>query len=190
MSANIVEKAHIDYLIEAGLELRSFRDSPLRWHVPESPLPTDYERGEVTGRTGPAHAEARRRELTEKTTDAVGAMLIAQNERSLNHRYDGEYAEVRVPYHFERGGPYVHILGRYEDGWRWKRVRVEPVSVLSAIACYEYQSCEDPGWESSEARAFCNALRHAAIRKLPGYEGAVWAIQGAQDPTEAVEVRA
>lgn len=83
-------------------------------------------------------------------------MLWDENYRSVNHRY-GE-SEITPEY-------------------RWQPVRRDPVSVLKAIACYEYQSCEHEGWRSSEARQFCDELRHRMIQFLPGYDEAEWSIQ-------------
>ena len=51
-----------------------------------------------------------------------------------------------------------------------------PVAVLKAISCYEYQSCEHPGWHTSEARQFCSVLRDHMISMLPGYDDAQWEI--------------
>jgi hypothetical protein len=48
--------------------------------------------------------------------------------------------------------------------------------VLKAIDCYRYQSCEHPGWASSEAQQFCLALQALAINHLPGYDQAPWDI--------------
>ncbi|MDP9471128.1 MAG: hypothetical protein M3Q71_10755 [Chloroflexota bacterium] len=53
---------------------------------------------------------------------------------------------------------------------------VDAVKVLKAIACYEYQSCEHPGWKDSAAHDFCDRLRHATINRLPGYDDAPWEI--------------
>ncbi len=56
--------------------------------------------------------------------------------------------------------------------------RLTPVEVLKACSCYEYQSCEHDGWERSEAFRLIEAIRHAAIAALPGYEDADWEITG------------
>ena len=85
-------------------------------------------------------------------------MLLKENYRSVNHRYDeGPTAEIQDPYVFSR------LL-----------VRIDPVAVLRAISVLEYQSCEHPGWEGSEAQAFCRALQGRAISHLPGYDEADW----------------
>jgi hypothetical protein len=46
--------------------------------------------------------------------------------------------------------------------------------VLAAIAGYEYQACEHDGWRRSETARFCQALRLAMVRRLPGYDQAPW----------------
>jgi hypothetical protein len=55
-------------------------------------------------------------------------------------------------------------------------VRLDPVQVLKAIRCYEYQSCEHAGWCTSEAKQFCLILTDYAVSQLPGYEVAAWEI--------------
>lgn len=50
----------------------------------------------------------------------------------------------------------------------------DPVQVLKACACYEYQSSESPDWDGGEAEGFIASLRRDAIRALPGFEDAVW----------------
>ncbi|HUZ55086.1 MAG TPA: hypothetical protein VMU94_21490 [Streptosporangiaceae bacterium] len=83
------------------------------------------------------------------TSGGSQAVLLAENRRSVNHRYaDDEY---QAPYVF------TEITGH-----------LDPIAILKAISCYEYQSCEHPGWEASEARSFCEALRRRIIRWLPG----------------------
>ena len=50
------------------------------------------------------------------------------------------------------------------------------VEALKALHCYEYQACDAPDWETTEAHAFCRALEHALIASLPGYSEAPWGI--------------
>jgi hypothetical protein len=61
--------------------------------------------------------------------------------------------------------------------------RLNPVAILKAIRCYEYQSCEHTGWETSEARLFCGAFRSRMIRMVSGYTTAAREII---DSSEAV----
>lgn len=156
MSAWIVSKRHIDYMLTAGLKFDSY---PLGWMAPVEEKPAEvHERGEPWGPEAVAHARERRQELTGESAGRVGVMLWAENYESVNHRYDEREVEAEL-YEYKP----------YPGG-------VDPVQVLKAIDCFEYQSCEPPGWEASEARAFCEALRQRTIGKLPGYEEAKWAI--------------
>ncbi|WP_189168085.1 hypothetical protein [Pilimelia anulata] len=88
------------------------------------------------------------------TADAVGAMLLAENAASINYRYPNDEPERPT-------------------GYRWTRVPVPgPLVVLKAIDCFDYQACEHPGRETSQAWRFCDALRRKMIRQLPGYSAA------------------
>jgi hypothetical protein len=55
--------------------------------------------------------------------------------------------------------------------------------VIKAADCLDYQSCEHPEWDKSEAKQLLDAIRAAAISKLPGYEEAEWAIDDMETTT-------
>lgn len=154
MSAFIVEKAHIDAMVQAGIRSGSPATGgfTLRWQVGDRPEWTE----DVTLEAYSVAVQERARELTRETANRVGAMLWNENKRSVDHRYNE--ANDREVYRFASS-----------------RV-TNPVAVLKAIHCYEYQSCEHPEWETSEAHAFCEALSGAMVRSLPGYDAAEWAI--------------
>lgn len=97
-----------------------------------------------------------RRTLTSDNLDAVGAMLMQACVASVDYRY-GETNQI--PF-------YRHTF----------RLPRPAVAVLKLIDCYEYQSCERPDWPTSEAHAYCAALRNRLIGQLPGYDAAPWAI--------------
>ena len=145
MSAFIVDKEHIDLLVTAGLEFRSY--GPLSWWH------------EATGK---------RYELTPQRAHEVGQMLWAENLASLVGRYPNDGSG-------ERPGPID-----FEDDmvltYRYQRIPGVPdiATVAKAVHCYEYQSCEHDGWKTSQARAFCQALEHACVTRMPGYEAAPW----------------
>jgi hypothetical protein len=86
-------------------------------------------------------------------------MLLRENQLSVNYRYR------------ENGIENIYF---FEESLTTETI--DPVVILKAIACYEYQSCEHPGWTTSEAHAFCEALRRRMIHHLPGYEEAPWEI--------------
>lgn len=158
MSAFVVDKVHIDALVTAGLKLAS-RYGPMKW-TDRGPTDEEISDTHVRGQSIPYGSmvwySEHKRELTSETAGRVGAMLLAENVRSVNHRYDEE--EWEQPYEFSqlRGTP-------------------DPRVVLEAIACYEYQSCEHPEWERSEAYRFCDTLRRECVRLLTG-DVSVWEI--------------
>ncbi len=105
------------------------------------------------------------RDLTDP--DAIGGRLVAENAASVHYRYpqdpiDGlpgpTDAYWMKPYFYSPFGGRVPTV----------------VEGLKLIKCYEYQSCEHPNWETSEAKAFCDALKEHLIRHLPGYDDAPW----------------
>ena len=87
----------------------------------------------------------------------VGRMLWEENYKSVNFRYGDNTATPAYDF---------SAIGR----------QVEPVVVLKAISCYEYQSCEHGEWEASEAKQFCDSLAKATIATLPGFADAPWGI--------------
>ena len=162
MSAYVVSDIHLHALLSAGLS-HGPRRGVLRWHAPESEEPAgeeDYTPGEPWGTTAVETATRRARELTRETADSVGLMLLAQNYASVNHRY--AEAEDEPLYRFQSLVGYP-----------------QPVIVLKALDCYEYQACETPDWAQTEAHDFCRALRKRMIAQLPGYEDAPWGIEDA-----------
>lgn len=87
---------------------------------------------------------------------AVGQRLWEANVKSLNAHF-GSKVEKRT-YEFE------------------KALVPEPVEVLKAIQCYEYQSGDFPGYDKSEAAKLCASLTAKAVTKLPGYDDAPWGL--------------
>ena len=164
VSAFIVDKATIDVLVTAAV-IGSSDPGPVQGHlhlrwagvpVPRARVacPGDYW-AELT-RSAVVWSEIGRTATTE-TASEVGRMLWLENHASVAYRYPGGG---------ELPGPYpMPILSDYE----WRRTRLLPATVvLKAIGCLEYQSCEHPGWEASEAFRFCDGLRRAMIHRLPG----------------------
>jgi hypothetical protein len=154
VSAYIVDEEHIHLLVNAGLGYANGLSGKLRWQVRELTIEEQnrvYAKGQPWGPE--AHMMYGRvvRHLTRENAGYVGAMLLAENARSVDHRYDED--EWEQPYLFKSlpGVP-------------------NPVSVLKALDGFEYQACEHPEWEKSEAFNFCQSLRKRAITKLPGYE--------------------
>lgn len=105
----------------------------------------------------------------------LGEILWAENRASIEFRYpDCVNNPDNLP------GPIDEdfVYASHEP----TRVPMEPVQILKACDCYEYQACEHPGWASSEAKAFIDALRKRTWQALPGYDEAEW---GAPAPAES-----
>lgn len=148
MSARIVSKTHIDLLVSAGLLLP--KDGRLRWDA------------------DPGAQRHHQRDLQYSNADDVGLMLWSENLASVSYRYpDESINDLPGAVNFEGG----QVLP-----YRYQAVpgTIDPLTVLSNITCYEYQSSEHPGWQLSEARRFCFALREVCISALPGYDRQPW----------------
>ena len=167
MSAFEVDKTHIDVLISAALVGDHF--GPLSWYHGEIP-------GTRPGEALPSHEDylaslrKTKREVTRDNAGMWGALLVAENRRSVNHRYDED--EIEEPYEF------TQYAGTFN-----------PTAILKAISCYEYQSCEHPEWQASEAKSFCDALRTHMIHSLAGWDKAAWEVTDASQVTVGQAMR-
>lgn len=167
MSAYMVGKAHIDYLLSAGMSRSIIRlqGATLHWTDTHMALATT-ELSHPEGVAIPAEPLdwywAHKQELTRATADRVGAMLLAENQRSVNHRYAED--DIEYPYIFQEvRGPF------------------DPVEVIKALHGYRYQACEHPDFWKSEAAQFVDALLEYAIDALPGYDQAdTWSVNQVQ----------
>jgi hypothetical protein len=149
MSAFEVETVHIDVLVSAALQMDRYHET-LSWYWGN---PSRMTRLEL------------------ENAGQVGAMLVAENRRSVNFRYSED--ELEEPYEF------TQIVGTFD-----------PVKVLGALSCYEYQACECDDWTETEAYAFCVALRSKLIHALPGYQDAPWTVTDAAQVTIGAPMRA
>lgn len=90
----------------------------------------------------------------------VGTTLLNENIRSVNFRYS-----ENTPYHFYRYQlPLDNSL-------------LTPAQVFCACDCYEYQACETQDYYSTKAASIINGIRRNTIRKVPGYDNAIWGIE-------------
>lgn len=133
MSSFVVEDTHLDVLLTAGLARADAADLKWIWCDELGLLQTN--------------------ELHGANANAIGQMLLGENQRSVNNRYQED--KIARGYRFES-------LPGYE--------RRKGLIVLKAISLFEYQCGDYEGWWSSEARAFCAALRKRVTTLLPGYD--------------------
>jgi hypothetical protein len=131
MSALLLHEEAIAELVCAGLLLcESDGQGPLLWIRPKMAFDASVPPGVLAVETAPR----------------VVRELALEHERSILSRY-GSLEAAPGP----QGGARFGDLGIVLDP-------SEPESLLKAIACYTYQTCEDDHWPASEARAFCDAL--------------------------------
>ena len=90
--------------------------------------------------------------------DEIGQMLLDENAASINHLYSDTAAAG--DYHYQR-----------PQHTEWSTAEL-----LNALHAYTYQACEHPGWERSQAKAFCDELQLRLICTLPGYDDGPWTI--------------
>lgn len=155
MSAFMHDTAHIDALVHAGLTLSKY---PIYYGNPS-------------------------KSLTAGTATEVGRMLLRENAESMAYRYNMKDLDNPA----DDGTRPVEYLGylAQADAYTYSAAARHPrftaVQMLMALDSYEYQSCEHPEWEASEAHQFCQRLRSALIGALPGYdEAGTWTISAGE----------
>ena len=147
MSAYIVDRDHILYLVGAAASLSIESHGVFRWFH-------EWQRQEL------------RADDFERAAD-VANMLWRENIASVSARCPHE-SSAEFP-----GSCHENFVIEPKD-FPASFTEFNPVQVIKACDCYEYQSCEHTGWPTSEAHAFVSALRRAAWQALPGYDNAAW----------------
>lgn len=145
MSAFMVSRNHIRYMVEAAVShrLASHDGGSIRWG--QWPATTTLRVCDYEGMARAAN------------------ILWNQNVASIEARYPdtkghpenrpGTIADQTLP---------EFVARDFSRGL----VEIEPAQVMRACRCYEYQSCEDEEWKTSDAKAFSDALYEKAAEKL------------------------
>ena len=152
MSAYLVEKKHILYLLAAATS-NSIDRYGMSWYHNNTSHKLEW--------------------CDSERAAEVGNMLWRENMQSLSARYPKE-SSATLP-GCEVGEEVITPDDVNRSNWS----TIDPVQVLKAIDCLNYQSCEHESWEASESFAFLRSLKSRAIHALPGYDGAEW---GAPEP--------
>lgn len=173
MSAFIVNRDHITAMLRFGLA-PSRSCGSVTWYDCD-PDSIEYQSGQADAYW--AELASHRHELRYTTADAVGQMLTDECVRSVSHRYP-DTNDLPGTFVLTDAGEFGDWFEPYRYPPMQPGNRPTAVEVLKLISCYEYQSCEHPGWNSSEAKRFCDALRDWAINDLPGYDEADWEYRG------------
>ena len=89
-----------------------------------------------------------------KAVCEVGQIILNQNVRSYNHRYD--------------------LNEEHTFKFRRNMKKIDHVVALAAISCIEYQSCETDNWFQTEAFYILQELRAMICSKLDGCNDVSW----------------
>ena len=115
----------------------------------------------ATGSTGTA--SSRRRRAGPVHAGLARAPPLGENVRSVSYRYtDVRPNELPGPVAAPWLGEYTARTTDLNFAIRTGRIRL--ADIVSAVACYRYQSCEHPEWHDSVAAAFCEELEAEALR--------------------------
>jgi hypothetical protein len=149
MSAFMVSREHLDAMVRLSIRAGNWN---LTWYAED---PEECLMSEI---------RALHREATHAAADSIGRMLALENASSVLYRYPDHDNSEFVP------------VWTTDDSYTYPSNVHRPsiVQGLKLIDCYEYQSCDHPGWKNSEARRFCEALRSYLIGQLEGYDEAPW----------------
>lgn len=93
-----------------------------------------------------------------KSLESLGNLLKRANYQSVNTRYNQK--DVPEPFKLE---------------WLLS-TKIDPVQVIKACDCFDYQACEVPDYERTDAAKVIDRIRSGAWHALPGYEEAEWEI--------------
>lgn len=97
--------------------------------------------------------------LTPHTRDEIGQLLMDEIVRSVRHRYERDtFDELPGPVDKTGIRDYRHIA---------HDLPFDPIVLLKQLDCYEYQACECPDWEQTDAYDFCEVVRSIAEATLP-----------------------
>lgn len=149
MSAYVVSPDTIDYIVTAAHKYETVFSAPLSPRTCDAATlaaaPVDYSHGNTFRISG-------------SETDLIGALLLAQNVRSVNYRYSHHEPEETPDY--------VYRTVMFD--------RIDPIVVLKSVQCLHYQSCETDDYDRSFAAVVLHVITSAAISRLPGYSAAPW----------------
>lgn len=148
MSAYIVEKNHVLYLVCAALSRATrYNSNGFSWYH----AGTRHEIGD-----GDVSAMAE-----------TANMLWRENIKSVSARYPHE-SSATLP--GTRAADFIVTEADFPACCH----SFDPVQVLKACNCFDYQSCEHDEWRESLACAFIQALKEKMMRALPTYDDAEW----------------
>ena len=104
------------------------------------------------------------------TIEDVLKELVGANIKSLATRYPDTKADPALDF----AGVVKQIFLRRCNVEASREWNVDLMEILKSCDCLDYQSCEFDEWHDSTAYKILNGIRATAIKKLPGYDSAMW----------------
>ncbi len=105
--------------------------------------------------------------------DRMAAILAKENINSVRYRYQERLTDRTE----QEDADYIQACARpWLEGTSGKVPVRETIEVLKLMDSLDYQSCEHPDWETSDAYRLLNRIRMQAIPRLPGYAISPWTI--------------
>jgi hypothetical protein len=99
--------------------------------------------------------------LEKPDLDHIGRALWKENARSVAYRYK-EASDTQW------------------EGYKHTALAVDmtPIQAYKLVDCLEYQSCEHPGWETSEANKLCRRIKDTLIASTAEWQSGQWCYHG------------
>lgn len=140
MSAFMVEDIHIQVLVGAALEF----DGNMAYYDKAQPQGMDYAEWNEW------HKE-HQKEANLGTANDTGQMLYDANLASIEARYGDRWPqEPRKPFAYKAS--FITML--------------DPVKMLGAIRCFDYQACEVSNYDLTEAAQYTKALAEVCVSRV------------------------
>jgi hypothetical protein len=107
---------------------------------------------------------------------AYARKLAVENVKSLKYRYPNDSWDPVETDHLIKPEIFVWSNSGALPGQKTEDIVKAVVTTLKLINCYNYQSCEHPGWKTSRVKQDMDGLYRHVAETLPGYDDAPWGI--------------
>ena len=103
---------------------------------------------------------------TPQTPDSLGTLLWKANYKGVNYRYNEKRRVPRYTHGREQETRQDHYDGTSAPCASIRTMARDGLMVFMQLRCFNYQSCDHPGYESSTAYAYMLSLEHAVLGSL------------------------
>jgi hypothetical protein len=161
MSAFIVPDMHIQALVGAALEFSG------NMHYYDYPWSAVATKTDLNGNSlWIKWQQEHEKWVNVATANDTGNMLMDANQASITARYEGRWPqEAQEPFAFKFS--YITML--------------DPIKIMGAIRCFNYQACEVSNYELTEASLFNEALTELCIARISESHETPWTVEELDD---------